>query len=421
MQKLQGKKLLLIGFTLFSMFFGAGNLIFPPHLGAQAGANLWPAFAGLAVSAIGLPIAAVVVVARAGGLPQLAGRVGPHFALVFTVLAYLSIGPLLAIPRTASTSFEMLVPLFGSSRSFQFVYSLLFFAAAFGVALRPEKLTSRLGKVLCPLLIGLILLLFGGSLLHPAASAYGTPTAAYAAQPVLQGILYGYQTMDAIAGLNFGAVIALNIRAFGVTEPGEVERGTIRAGGVAAGLLFAVYAMLAHIGGLAGAVWPDCATGAETLTALSSALFGRAGQVLLAAIFLVACFNTCVGLIACVGQYFHELLPRLPYPAIAAFFALTSMGISNIGLSGLLALSLPLLNALYPVAIALILLAFLPHRFQRPTVYRCCIGLTAVQSIAAALPLGAFSAAANALPLASLGFGWVVPAVVGLCIGMFFQ
>jgi len=109
-RSLRGKKLLLIGFTLFSMFFGAGNLIFPPYLGAQAGANLWPAFFGFAVSAIGLPIAAVVAVARADGLPALAGRVHPVFSQVFTILAYLSIGPCLAIPRTASTSFEMLTP-----------------------------------------------------------------------------------------------------------------------------------------------------------------------------------------------------------------------------------------------------------------------------------------------------------------------
>ena len=418
MQKLNGRPLLLLGFTLFSMFFGAGNLIFPPFLGAQAGTSLWLAFAGFAVSAIGLPIAGVISVARADGLPELAGRVHPAFARIFAILLYLSIGPLLAIPRTASTSFEMLLPLTGGGRGFQLVYSLVFFAGAFLVALRPEKLTSRLGRVLCPLLIGLILLLFAGCLLHPVAAGYGAPSGVYAAFPALQGVLDGYQTMDALAGLNFGAVLALNLQALGITDPKEIERGTIRAGGVAAGLLLLIYAMLAHIGGLAGKVWPGCATGAEVLTTLSSTLFGRAGQVLLAAIFLVACFNTCVGLLSCIGQYFHQLLPGLPYPLLTAFFALTSMCISNIGLAGLLTLSLPLLHALYPAAIALISLSFLPRNAQKPSVYRCCILPTALQSIAAALPLGVLSTAANALPLASLGFGWVVPAAVGLCIGM---
>ena len=170
MQKLRGRDLLLVGFTLFSMFFGAGNLIFPPFLGAQAGANTWLAFLGLAVSAIGLPVLGVVAVARSGGLPALASRVHPRFAAVFTLLCYLSIGPCLAIPRTASTSFEMLVPLVGGGAAKQFLYSVLFFAVAFLVALRPEKLTDRLGKILCPTLIVLIVVLFAGCLIHPVAA-----------------------------------------------------------------------------------------------------------------------------------------------------------------------------------------------------------------------------------------------------------
>ena len=329
-QALRGKKLFLVGFTLFSMFFGAGNLIFPPFLGAQAGTALWLAFAGFAVSAIGLPIAGVAAVARAGGLPVLAGRVHPRFAQVFAVLVYLSIGPCLAIPRTASTSFEMLTPLVGRSTLGQFLYSLVFFTAAYFVALRPEKLTQRLGRILCPTLLVLIVVLFAGCLLRPAASGYGVPTAAYAALPAAQGILDGYQTMDALAALNFGAVIALNIQAVGITEEAAVRRGTIRAGLVAGGMLLVVYAMLGHTGAETGTVYPGLATGAEVLTALAQQLFGRAGLVLIAAIFVIACFNTCVGLIACVGQYFHQLLPRIPYPALAAFFAVASMLVSTL-------------------------------------------------------------------------------------------
>lgn len=177
-QALRGKKLLLVGFTLFSMFFGAGNLIFPPFLGAQAGTALWLAFVGFAVSAIGLPIAGVAAVARAGGLPALAGRVHPRFAQVFAVLVYLSIGPCLAIPRTASTSFEMLTPLVGRSTPGQFIYSLVFFAAAYFVALKPEKLTQRLGRILCPALLVLIVVLF-------TAASFARPRPATARLPRL--------------------------------------------------------------------------------------------------------------------------------------------------------------------------------------------------------------------------------------------
>ena len=265
----------------------------------------------------------------------------------------------------------------------------------------------------------LILVLFGGCLLHPLAGQYGTPTPEYTSGAVLQGVLYGYQTMDTLAALNFGAIIALNIQAQGVTRQEEVQRSTILAGFVAGGLLLAVYAMLGHAGALTGAAVPGLATGADVLTVLADRLFGKAGLVLLAAIFVLACFNTCVGLIACVGEYFYTLVPSVPYPAFAGFFAAASMLIANLGLADILRLSVPVLNALYPVAIVLITLSFVPGLEQRRRVYPLCIGCTAVQSIAAALPLGPLSALANALPLAALGFGWVLPAVIGLLAGIF--
>lgn len=418
--KLHGKSLILVGFTLFSMFFGAGNLIFPPFLGAEAGSNAWLAFLGFAVSAIGMPVVGVIAVARAGSLETLASRVHPRFALVFTLLIYLSIGPCLAIPRTASTSFQMLSPLIGAGNGHQLLYSAVFFAAAFVVALHPERLTDCLGRVLCPALIALILMLFVSCLVHPVAAHYGTPSADYASLPTLTGILGGYQTMDTLAALNFGAVIALNIRTHGIEDEREVQRGTISAGFVAGLMLLAVYAMLTHAGALSGAAFPGGSTGADTLTSLAHGLFGTAGQVLLAAIFIIACFNTCVGLISCVGQYFHGLLPRIPYPAVAAFFALTSMLISNLGLAGIIRLSTPVLNAIYPIAIVLIAFSFLPLAAKKRAVWPLAIAFTAAQSICAALPLGPLSAAANALPLASLGFGWLLPACLGLALGMVF-
>ena len=233
-QALRRRDQLLVGFTLFSMFFGAGNLIFPPQLGAQAGVDTWFAMAGLAVSAVFLPILGVIAVVRAGSLTELASRVHPAFATVFTVLIYLSIGPCLAIPRTASTSFEMAVPPFLPSGTptmwFQFGYSLLFFAAAFLVALQPEKLTGRLGKFLCPVLLLLVGAMFVGSLVHPVGT-YGPTLPPYDQIPAVQGFLTGYQTMDTIAALNFGIVIVMNIRALGVTDQGSVLRATVRPEG----------------------------------------------------------------------------------------------------------------------------------------------------------------------------------------------
>ena len=139
--------------------------------------------------------------------------------------------------------------------------------------------------------------------------------------------------------------------------------------------------------------------------------------MLLAAIFVIACFNTCVGLISSVGQYFHELL-HLPYPAVAAFFAVTSMLISNLGLAGIIRLSTPVLNAVYPIAIVLIALSFAPFAAKKCAVWPLTIACTAVQSVCAALPLGPLSSLANALPFSSLGFGWLLPAAAGLVLGL---
>ncbi|MGO5029459.1 branched-chain amino acid transport system II carrier protein [Candidatus Agathobaculum pullicola] len=423
MQKLHGRNLILVGFTLFSMFFGAGNLIFPPFLGAEAGSAAWLAFLGFAMSAIGLPVLGVIAVARSGGLSALAGRVHPRFAAVFTLLIYLSIGPCLAIPRTASTSFEMFAPIVGGGAAKQAVYSVLFFAVAFLVALRPDKLTDRLGKILCPTLIVLIIVLFAGCLLHPVAAHYGVPTARYTIVPAAVGFLGGYQTMDTIAALNFGAVIALNIRAKGIAEDKQVVRGTIRAGWIAGALLLTIYAMLTHAGALSGAAFPGGKTGADTLSSLAYALFGTPGLVLLAAIFLIACLNTCIGLISCVSEYFHGLFPRVSYRAFAAFFSAASMVVSNIGLAGIIRLSTPVLGAIYPAAIALIALSFVPQLAAFRLVHPLTVGLTCVQSVTEALAHSGLSIpfwtnVVTALPLTKIGFGWVLPALTGLLLGL---
>lgn len=426
MQQLSRKQQLLVGFTLFSMFFGAGNLIFPPQLGAQAGVQTWPAMAGLAISAIGLPILGVIAVVRAGSLNALASRVHPLFASIFTILIYLSIGPCLAIPRTASTSFEMAVPPFlpaGTSTTwFQLGYSLIFFAAAFIVALHPERLTSRLGKILCPMLLVLVTVIFVGCLIHPVGE-YGPASAPYDHMAPVQGFLTGYQTMDAIAGLNFGIVIVLNIRALGVTQERSVLRTTIRAGVIAAILFAVVYSMLAHIGALSSTAFPGTTNGAVTLTNVVGAIFGPVGSVLLAAVFIIACFNTCVGLISSCASYFNTLVPKLPIPAWAAFFAVVSMIIANAGLDQILAISVPILNILYPPAIVLIFLAFLPGRVQKLwAIYPVGIAFTTVASILYTLqdlkiPLFGLDALLKSIPLADVKLGWVLPAVVGILLG----
>lgn len=425
MDRLSGRNVCLVGLTLFSMFFGAGNLIFPPFLGAAAGTNTWTAMAGFSVTAIGFPILGVIAVAKSGGLTRLAGRVHPLFASVFTLLIYLSIGPCLAIPRTAGTSFEMAALPFLSGAvpegTARVIYSCIFFLIAFLVALKPERLTERLGKVLTPCLLSLIAVIFVGCVVKPAGG-YGAPAGAYASGAAVRGFLEGYQTMDTIAALNFGIIISLNIRAMGVKEESSVVREMVKAGGIAGIILFLVYAALAHIGAVTGGSFGAASNGARTLNEIVRFLFGKWGMVLLAAVFFIACLNTCIGLISCCGRYFQTIFPKLSYPAWAFLFAAASLVISNAGLDQILNLSVPVLNGIYPAAIMLILLSFFFEDGKRwKSVYVLTIVFTGITSVLlAAEQAGAvfLHGLLEGLPFYEWGLGWLVPAGVGVAVGM---
>lgn len=424
MQQFSKRDSFFVGLTLFSMFFGAGNLIFPPFLGAQAGADTWPAMIGFALSAIGLPVLGVVAVAQSGGLPQLAGRVGKRFAWLFTLLIYVSIGPGLAIPRTASTSFEMAVRPFwpGAPLWVLCLYSFVFFAVAMLVAFKPEKLTDRLGKLLGPVLLVLIFLMVAGCVVN-APGGYGAPGGNYTGNVVAQGFVDGYQTMDTIAALNFGIIIALNIRSRGVTEDRAVVRYTVRAGWIAGAVLLAVYSALAHIGAISGGSFHNYSNGAGVLTNLVSWLYGPAGTALLGLIFVIACLNTCIGLFSCCSEYFSQQWPKIPYRAWVAIFAVISFCVSIAGLDTILALSVPLLNAIYPVAIVLIALGLF-HRFtgRVPLCYPAAVAFTILVSVPGALvqakilggPVAAFF---ESMPLFFEGLFWLLPAVLGGVLG----
>lgn len=425
MKTLSKREQIVVGIALFSMFFGAGNLIFPPLMGQRAGTSALPAFAGFAVSAIGLPILGVAAIARMGDLGVLAGRVGKVFAAVYTVLIYLSIGPCLAIPRTASTSFEMAVTPFLPGGApvllLRALFSAAFFAVALRFALRPAKLVELLGKRLAPVLLALIAALTIGGLVRGFSGGFA-PAAAYTAAPLAQGFLDGYQTMDAIAALIFGSVLILNLRARGVTEDRAIVRVTLRAGVIAAILFAAVYGALTWMGKTCPA---SASNGAVILTDVARRAFGGAGVALLAGIFLLACLNTCISLLCCCGAYFHKLLPRLSYPAWTVIFAGVSAVLANAGLSWILKISVPILGCLYPVAILLIALSFLPAKLRdtRPLLFPLTVAFGGVVGAVAALAdaglvIPGLGRLVALLPLYASGLSWVLPALLGAVISL---
>lgn len=414
--KLGKRDLLVVSVMLFALFFGAGNLIFPPFLGQNAGRNTLPAMAGFLATAVILPVLGVVVVARFDGLERLGQQVDKRFALVFTVLIYISIGPGLGIPRAASVPFEMAVAPYlpeGAKASLWMAgYSLVFFLVALWLCLNPGKLVNRIGRGLTPALLTLLALLFV-CFLFRGETEVAAPQDSYAAAPFLKGFTEGYNTMDTIAALNFGLVISTTLGSFGLREKRDRMRYTILAGVLAGAILVLVYAMLSYMGMCSSGVYAVQENGAWTLRCIVYQVFGSTGAVLLAAIFTLACLTTCVGLINSISQYFSMLFKKVSYRDWVYIITFFSFLICNLGLNMILSISVPILNAIYPVSIVLILLGLSHDVWKRNRfVYPMTVLGTAVVSTLYALsdagvPLGALETGLHKLPLYKLGFGWL--------------
>ncbi|KFI56664.1 branched-chain amino acid transport system II carrier protein [Bifidobacterium callitrichos] len=437
--QLNARQRLVMTFTFFSMFFGAGNLIFPPFVGAQAGSAALPAAVGFIVSAVGLPILGVLAVTFAGGFDALAGRVSPRFALLLGIAIILTIGPCFAIPRTATTSFEMMVAPYVASDSrwiAQLVYSLVFFTLSFLFAQHPEKLSKVLGRFMGPLLITLIAVLFVACLVHGIGRNVA-PIGDYTSGQLARGFLDGYQTMDLLAALYFGIVISANIRALRIDDERQVQIETAYAGVGTGVLLILIYGALSYVGVVSGAITaidPSGDTGATVLTNLTQSVFGTAGTAFLGIVFVIACLNVCTGLICTCATYFHTKFPTVggrtvSYRTWQLLFTVFSFVVSNAGLSLIIKVSVPVLSALYPISIVLVLLA-LTHRIlgaRLPRVYFWTVLLVGIVTFAGCVSslvavfggsLPWLDATLALLPLHDAQLGWVLPAVLGIICGV---
>lgn len=420
--KLGKRNLLVVSVMLFALFFGAGNLIFPPFLGQNAGTHTLAAMVGFLATAVILPVLGVVVVARFDGLEKLGQQVGKRFALVFTLLIYLSIGPGLGIPRAASVPFEMAVapylPQEANLSLWMAVYSLVFFLVALWLCLSPGKLVNRIGRGLTPAMLTLLTLLFV-CFLFRGETQVAQPRDSYAAAPLLKGFTEGYNTMDTIAALNFGLVISTTLASFGLREKRDRMRYTVLAGLLAGTILALVYAMLSYMGMCSSGVYALQDNGAWTLRCIVYQVFGGTGAVLLAAIFTLACLTTCVGLINSISQYFSTLFAGVSYRTWVFVITFFSLLVCNLGLNMILSISVPVLNAIYPVSIVLILLGLSHDLWKRnPFVYPMTVLGTAAVSVLYALgdagvPLGSLGQLLHRLPLYKMGFGWL-----GVALGM---
>lgn len=437
-EKLDVRSNLLIGSLLFGLFFGAGNLIFPVHLGQLAGENTLSATIGFLLTGVGLPIIGVVASAlsRSESLYEMAKPVSKTYGILFTCALYLTIGPLFAIPRTATVAFEVGLTAFVTEANLPlalFVFSLLFFAATLFYALRPGRILDWVGKYLTPAFVGLLSILIIATVVRPMGNPVNYPALGdYATQPLFTGIIDGYKTMDALASLAFAIIIISNIEKLGVTDPKRKAIETLKSGVVCLIGMGVIYSALAYMGATSLGSVEAGANGGVILASVSKHYFGLFGQVLLAAIVLIACLKTAIGLITACGQMFSEMFPNsLSYNQYAIAFTFVSFAIANFGLETIIQLSLPVLMFLYPLAIVLIILSLLnPIIKKQKTVYQWTIGLTvfaALFDFINALPksvkekgvLGEIiQVATYYLPGFENGFGWILPSIFGFIVGV---
>ena len=433
------KQKLLVAATLFGMFFGAGNLIFPVHLGQLAGRNLIPAIIGFIVTAVSIPIlgVAAIGITHSDGLQSLANKVGKGYGYIFTCLLYLTIGPFFAIPRCASTSFTTgIVPMLGSGTSETaalLIFSAIFFLLVLFFSLRPAGITVWIGKIINPLFLIFLTILVAAALVKPGAAVSDVePAAAYQSGAFFSAFIEGYGTMDAIAGLAFGIVVIDIIRAMGVTEDSAIARDVLSSG-IFTGILMAViYVATIVMGTQSRGLFETSDNGGIALAQISGHYLGSAGSLVLAFTITFACLKTSIGLVTSCADAFVRMFPKGPsYKIWAIVFTAFSFFVSNFGLSNIISYSLPVLMFLYPLAITLILLALFGKFFGHDQrVYICVTAFTIFAALfdfikmlpAAALTglhlEGAITFAEKILPMFHLNLGWVLPALIGLVLGL---
>ncbi|MBG0962836.1 branched-chain amino acid transport system II carrier protein [Bacillus sp. SRB1LM] len=423
MKLLQKKEILLISLMLFSMFFGAGNLIFPPFLGYEAGEHVWISLVGFIISATGLPILGVIAIAKAGSFQTLAGRVHSSFAIIFPCIVYLFIGPGLGIPRAGSLAFEMgpgqLFPEAGSV--VLLCYTVIFFSIVYWLSLTPSKLMGLFGKVLTPLLLGMIALIFIKSMFTSVGSVKEA-AGNYGQAPMFQGFLDGYLTMDALAALIFGIVIANALRTKGIEDDKGLAK-YMSIAGIGAGLLLSIiYVILGYVGSMSGSLG-TFDNGAQVLAQVMTTLFGQRGVILLGLIFTIACLCVSIGLVTSCSQFFSSAFPKVAYKIWAFILSFVSMILANLGLTQILKVSVPILGFIYPVALTLIILGLF-HKYigKYICIYPVTIVIVAVFSAIDIfnknVMMHQWTSVLKYIPFYTEGVGWIVPAIIGACIGV---
>ena len=418
-QKIEVKDLMVVGFALFAMFFGAGNLIFPPYLGIITGPEWLTAFGGFTFADAGLALLAVMATAKYdGNVIALFRRAGGKLAIVLGCADILCIGPFLAIPRTGATTYEMgIMPLLGNTIPIA-VFAAIFFIITYVLTIKPSKVVDIVGRVLTPaLLIALAVIIVKGVI---------SPLGPIVEEPMIQGVVgegiaQGYQTMDAFAAIALASVLIVSLNEKGYNTVGDKLKAIMKSGVLACVGLALVYGGLCFLGATVSTMYGVDAQQSQVIVNITEGLLGQTGKVILAVCVALACLTTSIGLTSATGQFFEKLSGgKLKYKTVVLAVCIFSACMASIGVGGIIKVASPVLSIVYPPTIVLVILAFFTEKIQNDNVYKFAVYtslivsiLTVIQSYGVAMPF------LDYLPLKEFGFNWVVPVLIAGVIGHF--
>ena len=401
---------IVVGFALFAMFFGAGNVVFPPYIGMHAGEQWANGFLFYFIADIGLALVAMFAILHAGGADNITGRIGHVASKVLMCAVILCIGPMVAIPRTAATTLEMSVTPFFSGMS-PVVFSIIFFAVILLLSIKQSAVIDIVGKILTPaLLIGLLILIVKG-FVSPIGDIVDTGVSA--SEVTVNGIKSGYQTMDVLAAMAFGIIILSSADEKGYTDSKSAAKMIGIAAALSGVLLMIVYFGLTYLGATASTVFPTDISRANLVIGIVELLLGKAGLIIFAIVIALACITTAVALVSSAASFFAKLAnDKISYGVFVVVICVSSAVISNLGLDMIIAIATPVLDIVYPPMLVLILLSWFGDKLHK-SVYVSSVAGSLIASVLATAELyGMNIPVIDSLPLASLGLGWLTPAAV---------
>lgn len=418
MNHIKGKDVLSVGLTMFAIFFGAGNLIFPPHLGRITGSEWFIGFFFFFIVDVGVSMLAIfsTIRSRDFSMTGVPSRLGKKAATIVAIIIATCLAPCLAVPRTAATTFEM-----GWAQMFPslniWIFSFIFFAVVCFLTIRPSKVVDIVGNYLTPILVLCILALLVLGIIDPIGPIASTSQV----ETIKEGIVNGYQTMDP---LGIGLVIVAIMGA--VHEKGyhtqEVQaRLLARSAAVAGILLFIVYGGLSYLGATVSNGGFEDYNQAALVVALTQELMGTWGVIMMAVIVLFACLTTAIGLTSGFAGTLEKLTNgKCKYKVTVVAMSIFSFVVSNAGISTIISIAAPILSVVFPCFITMTVLMFFSKHIKNDNVIRCATAFAFVISLSEVLTgLGLPLTYTQMLPLAAYQCGWIVPAIIGGVIGHF--